>query len=99
MVQNKLLIAKNYHIGPSEIDRLQYWEYEVYLEELNILEKRQQEENKKQQEDYSSIKNQFSSSTFSQQMKQFQNSNNMMPKMPSFGSGNFSLPKVSIPKF
>ena len=53
LVRNKLNICKEYHIQPSEIDRLQYYEYEYMLEEINKdikeQEKRQKEQEKQQQ--------------------------------------------------
>ena len=88
MVKNKLLLCKEYNLQPSEIDRLVYYEYEWILEEINILQKQQEEENQNQQDQYEEMKNSMS-------MKNMQNSiKNSMPKM-----SDIKMPKVSIPKF
>ena len=98
LVQNKLLLAKNYHLQPSEIDKLQYYEWEAYLEEVNILEKKYQAEQEKQQEEQKAA---FNPNSFNTQMAQMQRS----MASTTFGSGNFkaptmpSMPKMSVPKF
>ncbi len=80
LVRNKLNICKEYHIQPSEIDRLQFYEYEYMLEEINKdikeQEKRQKEQ-EKQQASMSSVPN------YNQIMRGAQSS---IPKfsMPSF---------------
>lgn len=47
LVQNKVYITKNFHIQPSEIERMPYWEYE---QTLKIINKMVEEENKQQEE-------------------------------------------------
>ena len=55
LVKSKLNICKEYHIQPSEIDRMPYYEYEYMIEDINKdikeQEKRQKEQ-EKQQESY-----------------------------------------------
>ena len=46
LVQIKASLAKNFHIQPSEIDKMPMWEYEMFIEEVNNQVK---EENEKQQ--------------------------------------------------
>ena len=46
LIQIKSSLAKNFHIQPSEIDRMPMWEYELFIEELN---KQVKEENNQQQ--------------------------------------------------
>lgn len=95
MVQNKVALAKHYHLQPSEINMMQYYEYETYLEEVNILEKKYAAEQEKQQEEQKSMVNPAS---FNSQMAQMQKS----MASTTFGSGNFkapTMPKISIPKF
>ena len=48
LIDIKASLAKNFHIQPSEIDRMPMWEYELFIEKLNNQVK---EENKKQQEE------------------------------------------------
>lgn len=81
MVRNKLNICKEYHIQPSEIDRMQFFDYEYMLEEINKdikeQEKRNKEQEKQQQSTMGSIPN------YSKIMSGMQSS---MPK--------FSMPKI-----
>jgi len=41
---------ENLHVQPSEIDNMQYWEYEITLEEYQKILKERKEEQDKQQE-------------------------------------------------
>lgn len=47
LVRNKANICKEYHIQPSEIDRLSYFEYEEYLIFFNEEHKKEEEQRKK----------------------------------------------------
>ena len=71
---------ENWHIQPSEIDNMQYWEYEISIEEYQkILKERkeQQDEQQGSQPGMSDI-----SKMGSNMMKQAQSSFKM-PTMPS----------------
>lgn len=45
-IKLKAILAKQYHIQPSEIDNMSYWEFELFVKHLNDAA---QEENDKQQ--------------------------------------------------
>lgn len=96
LIQNKIYIAKEYHIQPSEVDRLPFFEYEIYLEQMNIIAKQQEEENKRQREDMDSMKSSMNPAKMMSQMKA--NSPIQTPKMPSLSSSMPTLPKISIPR-
>ena len=88
LVTNKLLICKEYHIQPSEIDRLVFFEYEYMLDDIKDHQKErqsQQEAEEKQQ---------------SQMMRQMKNpaSAYKAPAMPNFSPPSFSMPSFSMPK-
>ena len=78
LVQNKVALVKNFYIQPSEIDRMPFWEYELFFKEVNKYvkeeNKRQEEENKK----YDTSK--------------YKPSNYKMPKMD--GAGSFKMPSM-----
>lgn len=84
LVKNKLFISKEWHIQPSEIDRLQYFEYEMILEEIDQHNKEQEKQQKNEQKQY----DQMHSS-----MKNMTNFNNISKQAQQ------TLPKVSLPKF
>lgn len=81
MVRDKLYICKEYHIQPSEIDRMVYFEFEYIKEDINKeqkeLEKRQKEDEKK-----------YNSST-----PKLPNYNNMMSSV-SKSMPKISIPKI-----
>lgn len=47
MDQNKIQICREYHIQPSEIDRLKFYEYEEYLDIILGIQKKEEEQRKK----------------------------------------------------
>ena len=86
MVKNELYICKEWHIQPSEINRLPYYEYEWILEDINEDHKEQEKRSKEEQKQYDSMK---------QSMPNLNNmQRNIGKSMP-----NMTLPKISIPKF
>ena len=86
LVKNKLWISKEWHMSPSEIDQMVYYEYEWILDEINDYNKEQEKKSKEEQKQYDSMK---------QSMPNLNNMSHTMQKnMP-----NMSLPKISIPKF
>lgn len=86
MVQNKAQLAYTGRTQPSEIERMPYWEYELYVKSIqHIVE----EENKRQEE---AEKGQSSSSN--NYMRQAQRSMPKMPKMPSHSAPNLKMPKL-----
>lgn len=87
LINIKIHLAKEFHIMPSEIDRMKFFEYEIMLEQVNILAKEQEEEQKKQQEDMDN-------------MRSSMNPNKMMASMGQQMSQmkTPSMPKISIPK-
>lgn len=85
LVLSKLGICREYHIQPSEIDRLTFAEYEIMLNEIQHHIKEQEKQNEQQQKEMAS-------------MKSGMNPNNM--KMPSMSNMKMpSMPTVSVPKF
>lgn len=59
MVKNKLHIAKEWHISPSEIDKLVFYEYEWILEEINIIQKEQEKRNKEEEKKYANLESAY----------------------------------------
>ena len=83
LVRNKLYICKEYHIQPSEIDRLVFFEYEYMLEDIKAEQKEAERRNAEEEKKYSS-------------MNKVPNYNQMMSNvgrsMPSLSS--FKMPKI-----
>ena len=92
LVKNRLYIAKDFNIQPSEIDRLQYYEYEIMLDEIKDEQKKEAQRQKEQEEQY---QNSSRTPNMNNIMRQAQTS---IPKMPNYGSGSgFKMPSVSMP--
>ena len=82
LVKNKLYICKNYHIQPSEIDKMEYFNYEYMLEDIKEI---QDEEQKRADEQESSS----GMGDMGKQMRQMQHSMSSTMsnfKMTSMGS-------------
>lgn len=82
MVKSKLYICRDWHIQPSEIDRMMYFEYEYIIQDINKENKEQEKRNKEDEKRYGNI-------------GKLPNYNSMktpsvnMPKMPTF-----NMPKI-----
>lgn len=68
------------HIQPSEVDSMAYWEYEIWLGEIQNQVKEQNDSQEKEMKQYN--------------IDQYKNPSKMMPKTPSFGSVNMNIPKI-----
>lgn len=82
LVKNKLYICREYHIQPSEIDRMQYWEYEWLTDDIKEITKEQEKQQKEQQKESEALKSSF-------------NPNNMMRNV---SNSMPSMPKINLPK-
>lgn len=52
LISNKVQLAKNFHIQPSEIDKMVMWEYELFMKELNDVIKKENKEQEKEKDKY-----------------------------------------------
>ena len=85
-IKVKSILAKEFHIQPSEIDRMPAWEYELFMREINTAVK---EENKRNEQEMNN-----SGYNDAKKMASYKNIDNMqnkyarnykvppMPKMP-----------------
>ena len=81
LVKNKLYICKEWHIQPSEINKLPFYEYEWILEYINEDHKEQEKRSKEEEKQYDSMK------------KGMPNMNNMMKGYQQPTLPKVSLPK------
>lgn len=79
LVRNKLNICKEYHIQPSEIDRMPFYEYEYMLEDINADIKEQEKRQKEEEKKYGNV----STPNYNQMMR---NASSNLPK--------FNMPKL-----
>ena len=55
MYKNFLYICKDYHLQPSEINKMPYYQYELYLEEIKAVQKEQEKENERQEKEHAAM--------------------------------------------
>ena len=55
LVQNKVFICKEYHIQPSEIDRMVFFEYEYLLEYIRNEQKEQKKQREEEEKKYGNM--------------------------------------------
>lgn len=80
LIKLKASIAKQFHIQPSEIDRMSYWEYEYFVRYINDMVKEENDEQEKQ----------MSSNDMGGMRKQINNMSKM--KQPTYPK----IPNISI---
>lgn len=87
MIKNKVALAKNFNIAPSEIDRMYYWEYEYMLDEVNNNIKEDNERREAEEAKYGNLN----------PRSMMRDAGKYMPKN---GYGNYRLPSSPrIPSF
>ena len=86
-VHIKAVLAKEFNIQPSEIDKMVAWEYELFMKELNSIVKEENDKNKSENDKYSKMS---SKSYINEQQRNIQK-NISTPKIPNVG--NFNIPK------
>ena len=87
LVTNKVHLAKNFHIQPSEIDKMPMWEYEMFMKTLNEVVDEENKNQKKEMDKYDI--NSYKKMTNPSNMNKMMN-----PKMPSIPSMNINMPKL-----
>lgn len=80
-IKIKATLAKQFHIQPSEIDKMPYWEYMYFIEMINNMVKEENEAQEEQAKKYNIQGN----------MRSIKKSQNLqppktptMPRIPSF---------------
>lgn len=88
-----MLIAHEFHIQPSEIDRMVFFEYEYLIEDIKEYVEEQKSEHEKQEKGISSsmpnMNSMMNNMKSNMSLGGNSSSNFSMPKMPSF-----SMPKL-----
>lgn len=88
LTKNKLFICKEYHIQPSEIDKMQFWEYEWYTDEIKEISKEQEKQQKEQDKQYADMRSSMNTSSMMRNAQQ---------SMPNISAPK--MPTINMPKF
>lgn len=87
-IKVKSILAKEFHIQPSEIDMMPAWEYELFMKEINKAVKEENDRNQKEMDKSGFDKAQkMSDPSYVQRMQR-----QSMPKMQNIGS--IKMPKL-----
>ena len=79
LIRTKAMLSKQFSMAPSEIDLMNYWEYEYFIQEINRLAEEENKQNEKTKESYDM--NAIMKQQQAQQNKMMRN-----PKMPNIPS-------------
>lgn len=87
-VKVKAILAKQFHIQPSEIDNMTYWEYEIFVKHINDLV---EAENKQQEQamDKYHVDEYMNMARPGNMQKMISNSQPKMPDMSKMNMSNF----------
>lgn len=90
IISVKAQLSKEFSIQPSELDKMPFWEFEMYLKELERLTK---EENDRQKAEYdrSGAKDAMKMTKPGAMDKMMSNTMSKMPQMPNM-NGKINLP-------
>lgn len=83
LIKTKASLTKNFHIQPSEIDRMPMWEYELFISEINNQVKEENDQQQKEMDKYN-IPDVKKLSNPSNAMKSYSGNIPKVPNMPKF---------------
>lgn len=83
LITLKATLAKNFHIQPSEIDTMPYWEYEIFRDSINEQVKEENDRQKAEMDKYHI--NEHMDNMRSGKMQKMM-SPKFNPQMPNFGT-------------
>ena len=86
-IKVKSILAKEFHIQPSEIDAMPAWEYELFMKEINQAVKEDNERNKAEMDKagYDKAQKMSDPKHFERMQKQ---------SMPKMNYNSFKMPKI-----
>lgn len=96
LISLKAALSKAFHIQPSEIDRMPFWELEIYTKELERLVKEESEQQKHEM-DKSGAKDAMKMTKPGYMQNMMKGTSDAMPKMPNM---NMNMPKtITMPTY
>lgn len=92
LIKVKAILAKEFHIQPSEIDKMPAWEYELFMKEINNSVKEENERNKQEMDKagYKDMQKMANPKSIERSQQSMMKQNT--PKMPNMS--NFKIPKM-----
>lgn len=84
-IKIKSVLAKEFHLPPSEIDAMPAWEYELFMKEINNAVKEENERNQQEMDKYNidKYKNMSNPNYMSKMQRDAMSKMPPLPKLPS----------------
>lgn len=82
LVKNEIFLVREYHLQPTEVHQMPMYLYEMWLEEINIIQKKEEEQREKEE------KQQKANMPKMPNLNSFK-SNFSAPKMPTINMPKF----------
>lgn len=89
-IKIKASLAKQFHIQPSELDKMCYWEYELFIRCLNDMVKDENDHQKAEMDKYHI--NEYMNMARPGNISKM--TSNLTPKMPTMPNINVGTPKI-----
>lgn len=85
LIKTKAILSKEFHLSATDIDKMPYWEYELWLQQLNDLVKDDNEKQQKEMDKYH-IDDAMKMASPNGMRKTMDAATPKMPTMPNFGT-------------
>jgi hypothetical protein len=81
LVQNKIHLCRKWRIQPSEIEEMPYWEWEMWMEEINKTLKEEEKRREEQEKQSGASKNDYGKTfrDFQSRQSRLMNTSNFRP--------------------
>lgn len=88
-IKIKAALAKQFHIQPSELDKMYFWEYELFIMQINDLVKSENDQQKAEMDKYHV--GEYMNMANPQNMQKMMNRGVNMPKMPDMDMSSVKI--------
>ena len=88
-IKIKAALAKQFHIQPSELDKMYFWEYELFIMQINDLVKSENDQQKAEMDKYHV--GEYMNMANPRNMQKMMNKGMNMPKMPNMDMSSVKI--------
>ena len=88
-IKIKAALAKQFHIQPSELDKMYFWEYELFIMQINDLVKSENDQQKAEMDKYHV--GEYMNMANPRNMQKMMNKGMNIPKMPNMDMSSVKI--------
>ena len=92
-IKIKAALAKQFHIQPSELENMPFWEYEIFIKQINALVKDENDQQKAQMDNYH-VDEYMDMARPKNMQKMMSGMQPQTPNMNGFGAGISKMPSL-----